>query len=636
MEASNQTNINPEEQLSELFGSYKAEWLKEKLYDLFTEPAYFPELKTPRPCILIGGRGTGKTTVLRCLSYEGQFVFSGRNPANILEWSYYGMYHRVNTNRVTAFKGTEISQEKWIQLFAHYFNLLLCDLMLRFLEWYQTHLPNSEQLSEHDCKRIARSFNLDTSNSIRDLASKLDNLRIDFEAHINNVASATRPPLSTQGAPIDILAEAVLKLPQFRNKNFFFLLDEYENFEDYQQQIVNTLIKHSGQFYSFKIGIRELGLRRRTTLNENEQLIHPSDYVRINIAEKLGDSKFKEFALAVCNARISKINVQDAIRDVSLSLPELSEDEEAQKLGIAESAESIKRTLYSINENRNSNIKMGKELTSFEAYLIKHWAESKGQEIEEAYKDFLANQGEWQTRLQNYKHALLFTLRRGKRGIVKYYAGWDVFVKLSANNIRYLLELVDQSLLLHLKDGESLSQPVSHDIQTKAAQNVGQKNLFELEGLSVHGANLTKLLLGLGRIFQVMAADLSGHTPEVNQFSLEDDMKNGDDRSGTEVDQLLKSAVMHLALIRFSGNKLVDEGETRDFDYMIHPIYAPFFVFSYRKKRKMKLTAKQLLGLVKNPRETIRDILANSNRAVDESLPEQLNLFEGYYFGRSK
>ena len=61
-----------QEQLSKLFGSYKAEWLKEDIFNLFAEPSYLPELTTPRPCILVGGRGTGKTTVLRGLSYQGQ------------------------------------------------------------------------------------------------------------------------------------------------------------------------------------------------------------------------------------------------------------------------------------------------------------------------------------------------------------------------------------------------------------------------------------------------------------------------------------------------------------------------------------------------------------------------------------
>ena len=67
------------ENLNNLFGSYKAEWLKGKVFDLFAEPSYFPALKDNRPCILQGGRGTGKTTVLRGLSYQGQYALHKKN-----------------------------------------------------------------------------------------------------------------------------------------------------------------------------------------------------------------------------------------------------------------------------------------------------------------------------------------------------------------------------------------------------------------------------------------------------------------------------------------------------------------------------------------------------------------------------
>src|SRR5271156_973420 len=117
----------PIEQLGNLIGTFKAEWLRERVFDLFTRPAYFPELETARPCVLVGGRGMGKTTVLRSLSYEGKFALSGRDVTAINDWTYYGFYYRVDPNRVTAFRGADLRPEIWPRLFSHYLNLLLCE-----------------------------------------------------------------------------------------------------------------------------------------------------------------------------------------------------------------------------------------------------------------------------------------------------------------------------------------------------------------------------------------------------------------------------------------------------------------------------------------------------------------------------
>lgn len=631
-----------QEQLSRLFGSYKAEWLRERLFDLFTEPQYFPELLTPRPCMLVGGRGTGKTTVLRCLSYEGQFALSGRQPERIASSPYYGFYYRVNTNRVTAFKGPELAQADWIRLFAHYFNLVLVDLVLRFLSWYELHTSIRLDIPQAPWERISASLHLGQASSLREIADQLDLALVKFEAYVNNVVDGNRPPLSMQGAPVDALLETLATLAPFNGKHFFFVLDEYENFEDYQQQVVNSLIKHSGALYTFKIGVRELGWRRRVTLNENEQLISPADYVRINIVEKLEGDKFRDFARQVCNARISRLDLpgEMIIQDIDKVLPGLSEDEEALKLGVSEDLQSLRRDpKVSASPQALSLID---SLPPLQIYFCRLWAEAESIPVVDVLTECAQNPGEWSTRYNNYKHAMLYTLKSHKRGIRKYYAGWSVFTYLAGSNIRYVLELSEQSLLLHLNDGGRLSEPVSPERQTRAAAWVGKKNLSELEGLSVHGAQLTKLLLGLGRVFQVMAEQPLGHAPEVNHFYLADDEKGlpsaSDNREATdarEVENLLKAAVMHLALIRWPGNKLADEADTRDYDYMVHPVFCPFFVFSYRRKRKVHLSARQLLGLVKRPKETIRDVLTKNNRIVDEELPEQLLLFEAYYRGGS-
>jgi hypothetical protein len=643
METTNASNMTgrpdepkPVEQLSELFGSYKAEWLRERMFDLFTEPAYFPELATARPCMLLGGRGTGKTTVLRCLSHEGQFAISGHDVSRIAAAPFYGLYYRVNTNRVTAFRGPELTEDRWIRTFAHYLNLVLCDLVLNFLEWYQLHNPNVSEMTASDCEMIALSLNIGAASSVQELSVAIGRAKVEFEAFINNVSDKQPLQLSMQEAPVDALFRALLRLPHFSNKSFFFLIDEYENFLDYQQQVVNTLIKHCGALYTFKVGVKELGWRARSTLNANEQLISPADYVRINIVEELEGDRFRKFSLSVANDRIQRLRVSndEPIRDMVKAFPGLTEEEEAEILdqegyGYAAKAKDAIVNFASAEESAQAIA-----LPILQAYFLETWAKSQNLKFTSVWKEFAQQPEEWTERYQNYKHALLYTLRKGKRGIQKHYAGWSTFTQLAAGNIRYLLELVDQSLLLHLQRGGKLSRPVPVKVQTLAAQNVGKKNISELEGLSVHGAQLTKLLLGLGRVFQLMAADVAGHAPEVNQFHIAEGDTDSSKHS-QDGEAILKAAVMHLALLRSPGNKAADEADTKDYDYMVHPIFSAFFVFSYRKKRKLALSYSQLLGLVTSPKRAIPEILLANNRTSEDPLPEQLLLFEGYYDANS-
>src|SRR5690606_34249154 len=101
------TGSSSTKDLVELFGIYRAEWLSYTRFKLFKTPTYHPELASARPCVVVGGRGTGKTTVLRCLSYEGRFALDGEDDGRVSEWPYYGFYYKVNTTSVRAFQGDE-------------------------------------------------------------------------------------------------------------------------------------------------------------------------------------------------------------------------------------------------------------------------------------------------------------------------------------------------------------------------------------------------------------------------------------------------------------------------------------------------------------------------------------------------
>ncbi len=219
------------ERLAELFSGYRAEWLDEKVFELFTEPSYFPQLTGTHPCFLEGGRGTGKTTALRCLSYQGQAALRRiRENSDLWNWPYVGLYYRVNTNRVRAFSGPELNATAWVRLFAHYINLEFCEAVAGFLLWYAQANPRSQKPTPAALGRVATSLHVRAPANVNELMEELVGAKLRFEAAINNIGEGTELPLlSLQGAPIDALMGAVRELPQFRESAFFFLVDEYEN-----------------------------------------------------------------------------------------------------------------------------------------------------------------------------------------------------------------------------------------------------------------------------------------------------------------------------------------------------------------------------------------------------------------------
>jgi hypothetical protein len=616
--------------LSDILGDYRAEWLDERLFKLFAEPAYLPEFQSRRPAFLIGGRGTGKTTVLRGMSYEGQALIRKSMPADPESWTYYGLYYRFNTNTVTAFEGDELNARDWQRHFSHYLNLVFLGLVFDFLSWYQTQTNSTLELPTRDLERVALSLNLPRPPNLHALGEALETQRIAFEAAINNIADGRPLPLSLQAAPLDLLAEALGKLPQFEKKSFYFLLDEFENLSDYQQTILNTLIKHKRPEYTFKIGVRELGWRVRATLNPHEQLRHPADYERIRIADRLNGASFTQFAQHVCNDRFRDV-VPDKNSSLSVQhlLPGLSLEEEAKVLGVDEALSGLRASLDTASQQLYDELPT--KWTPLRRYLLLKWIERKGLNplttLQSAPEQFPA----WETRLNNYGYALLFAIRDGKPGVRKHYAGFETMLHLADGNIRYVLQLVHQSVLAHFKMGGGTGEPIPPETQTRAAIDVARNNLLDLEGIRLSGARLVRLLLGLGRLFQVLATKPLDHAPETNEFHLQDDSPRQTLEVETEVEAILCDAVMHQALVRFPGSKMTDESQTREFDYMIHPIYSPFFNISHRQKRRMPLSYTQIRGLLANPRETLRFILSSEVTSDRESLPDQMLLFEEYY-----
>jgi hypothetical protein len=629
MEASETPDITPQDQqlreLHRLFGDYKAEWLREKVYELFTEPSYFPMLEGPRPCILTGGRGTGKTSVLKGMSYEGQFYLRSSDPLRFAEWPQIGLYYRINSNRAAIFRGNELSDENWSRLFAHYLNLIFCDLILEFVEWYRATINSEFEINADVVAKTAQALGCSEPSSTSDeLRQSIKRLMIDFELVANNIADQKTGILSAPGAPIDELTQGALSSGEFGNITFAFLLDEYENLDEPQQRVLNTLLKHSGESYTFKIGAKQGGLRTRRTLAPDQDIQDPADFALVDVtAQLLENNAFSDFAEQVCDSRLGQISLDDGERlaEVTQLFVSLTTEQEAKLQGVSDQIAPVREELLRSGDPKTVGLLA--EFHDYELYVLWRLNGSTTEACSVALQQAARDIGRWKTQYANYRQAYLYTMKRRKVGIRKYYAGWQTVVQLASGNIRLLMELVESCFVRSAQLDAAFGQPFMPELQTMAFVAVGRKNLTELNA-NREGARLFKLLLGLGRVFGVLASDPDGHAPEITQFTITEESPTQIplfDRA--TIGELIEIAIMELVLVRQPGTKL-GEYDIKDYEYRIHPVYSPFFAVPAGRKRRVGLTPNQVLQLAESPKSGVASILGRLRRDVSEPLPDQL------------
>lgn len=608
-------------------GVFRAEYLTgAEFFRLMERPDYWSLLEGRRACFLMGGRGTGKTTALRALSFEGQ---AARHGIDIGDWDTIGFYWRVDTSVVTAFRGSRVDDEEWRRVFAHFLNLRLMRSVLEFVRWHDAQGIAPIDADGFALELASVALGMEPATDLHSFDSLLSVAAAKFEARVNSSGgSDVDATLSVLGAPLRHLLAAIRADSRYAQHYFTFAIDEYENLAAYQQRVLNTLIKHAGDAeYTFKVGVKEKGVIDRSTLHPSEYLSEPADYTTIHVERSLKDQGFEEFAARVVNDRLAEFT-ETAVADVRELFPELNEEAEAELLGAQRRRAEIRSELEAEGASA-AELETFDLMPTLSACMVGYWAQSKRVSLRTVVGEALTGPDQWKNRLNNYGFAMLYTLRQRVTGLRKMYAGWSVLTQMADGNIRHLLALVAEALTRHVVGGNHLMAPVSPQVQTLAAEQVGERAVFELAGLHARGSEMMRLALSLGRIFGVMAADPYGHTPEVTQIRV--DRSGMSDSAG--LDDLLNAAVMHSAVVGFPGDKnSARSGDTKEHDYELHPIYSAFFVYSYRSKRRISIAGHDVLALASaTPQGTVAKILRRNARNPSSELPPQLELLTEFF-----
>ncbi len=286
--------------------------------------ATFMNVASPMARIIRGGKGTGRTHVMRHFSAPVQAIRGGDNPTEqILKDGVLGIYVLCSGLNSSRFRGRGLDDETWRDIFCQYADVWLAQTALAAFVTASAGQRPSEALQRAITEEVRELFDGPTENSgpsLADLRQDLYTIQRGIDVTINNIAF-------NPGAKLDItirstLGNLVFGVPAalqrhyepFKDITYLYLIDEFENFDLPQQQYINSLVREKRRGTSFMIGVRTFGLRTLSTLGVGEENRHGSEFEQIRPDRKYvgtDSDKYKDFCHSVVARRLAEYNLLD-------------------------------------------------------------------------------------------------------------------------------------------------------------------------------------------------------------------------------------------------------------------------------------------------------------------------------------
>ena len=309
------------------FSDYNANTMNsEQIMDFWESPfeKYLPditeeEIATERTAITFtGGRGTGKTMLLKHFSVFSQNVRAERRGVSLKQYiqevGYVGIYIRFDTPLLQSFDGSGVSQEGWSIIFTHFFELMICKQFLSALIL----LAEKHVLSEEEKRKVvinmAELLQREENTSLEKLSKHIIreiNYVNEYKGEAVFSETSFHPAkLYPFGSLMHPLTKIIVENCEvLKTVNFLVLLDEYENFLTHEQRIVNSAIKFS-QNIAFRVGMRPTGFHTYDTVSQDEFIKEHRDYRNVVFENPMigkNHSGYFEFLRGIAKKRLSSV-----------------------------------------------------------------------------------------------------------------------------------------------------------------------------------------------------------------------------------------------------------------------------------------------------------------------------------------
>jgi hypothetical protein len=584
--------------------------------NLFAEPERdYDSLVSPKPTLLEGCRGSGKTMILKSLEASITPLIRHCSSFEDSNCNFFGVYFRATQDTFAVLPEGLDLDPKSVQFI--FYDELVLRLAQSLLDELMSCIKNgllslSSQQERTLCAEIMDSLRIEGNVSelpvLKKKLSESVSLIIDYVRAKSRGDSVTYQVKTLSKDNLITLCEKVRTvIPELNKCCIYFLVDEYENFKDFQKVVLNTLVKwHDARYFSFKVAYKNTAFSSSSTLEE-QPLEEGPDYTLINLDFDIRNdrARFERHIKNIC----SKIMKEEGF-----------------------SSDRITDILQTKSQFVEKNHVTPDGLTSAQIEMeVSRMASERGLKW-----DKLGEKKQKQL-LSHFSVAAEYRLLGPRRRSV---GGFKNCVLLSSGIVRNFLELCGMSYYFARRDGVKVKKGekilVKH--QTEAAYTLSEYHLWVIgKNVTYLGPTLFNFIVDIGEILhqklmkhlsEPEAIILSIRNPQMLKQIHVKVVEEKDERIFT-LKEILQKAILHSILLEYKEkqDRRLKQRFSLSYGLILNRIYAPALRISPRSRWIKILSPKDIEDLINSStrQQTRRRLI---EKAVNEVTSKQTHSLE--------
>jgi hypothetical protein len=556
-------------------------------------------IREAKPIVIYGGRGSGKTMILKSLLPEviiSKYKVSTFEDARKKGLDFFSIYFRLKRGSLLIYDYHAIVQMGFLKTRIAYdyesyksltdklknnqienepvltagldaaWVISLNELNLKII---QTTIENliglqekrivtiSRECEEHIVHQIIRKLDATQIATIKTFKELFDYVYQELqkiERYLQSLAlPCANPVVNWCQSGLELL-DSVYKIitesvPDFKGINVYLLFDEMENLRPFQQITINEWIKTASSF-TVKVASKFNGIHTHMT-QQGQTLQDGQDYFTFVLDYDLFDP------------RKSAI-YQNLLLQISKNMLEIEGFKQTD----------LRKQLEGLKEPELPSEMINKE--------IEEIRRSAGLEFSKEKIDDYRNKMDIAATFRLLRKRERIDGRSSKK---KMYAGFETYAYLSSGIIRIFLNLVGMAFYKASGNGVAIKegQPISAEDQTWAAYTVSKAWLEKIPvNLEEHGEVMYQFVVDIGSVLRERLLHHSSE-PETLTISIKDP---GNLKHESLLENLLMHSVMESILYErmISSSMKPKIAERVSKEYSLNRIYAPILEVSYRPR----------------------------------------------------